>query len=340
MIHTILCILYVFSSFSHSTESNSFDNAHKIIMLEYKIINILKECQYASLFLHKPGLPVRSMLALDPTLFFQRMQKVRDYSFLVIFWYTFDTTNLFLGAHCFVSHFDLFSKLIIESNCHILMASKMVYHFKVYLMRKLFTYSEPSDREVFLNEAKTFFNTRLKHILRIFYGADHPVYRAMTRNFLFYQNCVHMVDVKPALLGEFSKYKLASEDRAQMEIRIENFSFLAGVLMWDRSSMYGLNLICDQTANFIGHFMVAQREQHELLRNNAILITRIKFHDIRLDLLGDLFKRLPIFDLPTEIIPSTKFRLLPNFNNDYKGIFEDDEIIHVAKTLFDKILLL
>jgi hypothetical protein len=139
---------------------------------------------------------------------------------------------------------EKFIALIITYKHHqTTVVSNMMYHFKVYLTKKLYFYSKDEEREEMLSEAMHFFNTKLTFLVWKLGGVNDVQFKAMPRNFLFYQKCIDKKNIKSILTSEFSSLKLALKSGIKTEIAIpaENLAFLAGPL----NGIDHLSLVCN-----------------------------------------------------------------------------------------------
>jgi hypothetical protein len=193
-----------------------------------------------------------------------------------------------------------------------------------------------------LSESMNFFNTKLFSLVRKLNGRNDVQFKAMSRNFLFYQKCIDKENIKSILASEFSGLKVALKLGLRREIAIpaENLAFLAGALYWDRSSLFGLPLIADQTPEFIGYFMTVQVDQVIFLQNRDPSLKNVSLHAISSNLLYYIFKRFSNGEDPAEVVPSPKFKVLKGFINNYSDIICDADLIDLKKQLFHKISLL
>jgi hypothetical protein len=292
----------------------------------------------------KVGLPVELLMDFDPIKFLQKMQKNgKNYSFMIAFWYSFNGTMFFICSPWSLIDSEKFIRKIIESYCGFRITSDIIYHFKVYLMRKLFFYSKPDDRQKFLSEAIHFFNANLKNLLRKLKKDWEGIVKAMPRNFRFYQRCIGEETPRSILLSEFSKLK-ASKGSAKFEIHLENISFLLGALNNDKSSHFGLGLIADQTPTNIGHFLLLLVFQEDILKGEALAILERKLSDSSLDMLDILYNKFPIFKVPKKINSFTEFKLKDEFIDTLNEMKEKDEIanqayiIQLTRSIFNTII--
>jgi hypothetical protein len=338
---SIICILAALISLATlSSSSILFREEQKKIMSACKSI---KYTPFEPKTMAIVRLPLESMLAMDAITFFEEMQSVEDDCFLIIFWhhrFTFSTYFAFPK-----SYFDLpaeFIKQIIRICKNRYVVNQILNHFKVYLTEKFFGYSVDEKRAELLNKAMSFFNIKLRSLIEKLQASNESQFKAMKRNFLFYQKCIPKEGNKSILISEFFKLKSALEldDTSQIGRHSENLTFLANALAWDKASIFGLKLIWDQPPDFIGYFMLIQKRQFTYLNEWAWSIRNVKLHDYLLFLLRNLFAKFPIFEQPNNNIIPKRFRLLPDFKNNYREIMDERELIHLTKSLFDKILLL
>jgi hypothetical protein len=345
---TLICkFLVPFSSLILSSFSSniSFKDEQKKIMKKYEEINSATSRFYNTHVLSDLKLPVESLLALDPIIFFKEMQRAHDACFLITFWNTFDSFWIFNCPKCSpLKDPRGFIEQIFTSHCNHTIASEMLYHFKVYLTRKLLIYS--GNREEMLSEAMVFFNSKLKHLIQRVFGKNGLEYsleqsKVMNQSFLFYHWCSETNCLKSILISEFFRLQSALNSTIQTKIDLhsKNLTFLAGALMGDLSTLFGLTLISDQLPEFIGYFLVMQRNQNIYLRERESLIKAVNLHSIRRNLLNDLFARFPIFEFPLELKPPQKF-VLHEFVNHYGHIMDEVDLIELVRTLFHKIISL
>jgi hypothetical protein len=172
---------------------------------------------------------------------------------------------------------------IAKSELNKIIASDMLFHFKVYLMQALGTCQKGKAGMLF--EAQEFYTFRLKKLIeKVLDERPAKKHRAllneMDRNFRFYYHCIEKDNIKYMLTKKFRSFKTAikSDDSDQIKILTEDMTFLAGILLHDRSSIFGLNLIADQTPEFVGYFLIMQRSQIDLLKGHSILDDGFKFY--------------------------------------------------------------
>jgi hypothetical protein len=151
-----------FSSFVLSS-STAFRKEHERIMSNY---NSRNEVCFHTFKIYYLRLPLESILALDAIEFFRGMQNVNDLYFLTIFWSSFETSYVICCPAEFWNHAKKFIALIISNNRHQYVVSEMIYHFKVYLTKKLYSYSKNEEREELLSKEMHFFSTKLAHLVR------------------------------------------------------------------------------------------------------------------------------------------------------------------------------
>jgi hypothetical protein len=236
-----------------------------------------------------------------------------------------------------------FLRIIRLSICGHFTVRDIIYHFKVYLMRRLFFYSEPEDRQKFLAEARHFFNASLKNLIQELNEDDHDLVKAMPRNFHFYQRCIGEEAPRSILLSEFFKFK-ASKNSFQRKMHKENLSFLFGALNWDKSSHFGgLGLISDQTPTNIGYLMLFLVFQKDFLSVGRTILEE-EFRDYCREMLGVLHKKFPIFEVPKKINSSAKFTLsnafidILNEVKDKDELAKQTEIIELTRCIFNTII--
>jgi hypothetical protein len=345
-----ILVLLILISFSASSSTISFKEEQKKIMAQYNEINFTGQFQ-SGLHPHTTlnRLLVEPILTLDPILFLRKMQRVNDDLFLLIFWITFQSRWIF---HCndnllFNGHKRFIAK-ITYTDYNLIVASDMLYHFKVYLMQALGTFQ--GDQALMLFEAEKFYTNRLKALIQELLDAhqksrEYARIKAMDRHFRFYYHCTERENIKWMITKEFHLLKLAFKTNTKKLIKkpIENMTFLAGILMYDRSTIFGLNLISDQCPRFIGYFLLMQSRQNDILNGIPVVVERPNWY--RSNHIYQLFQKISIFKIPSDFaiaqpISIPKFELLNEFTNDYEDILSKRELINLAKTLYGKIILL
>jgi hypothetical protein len=335
-----------FSSLAQSSSPISFEEEQGKIISEYIELNRIHSANtfFGDLKDIQVSLPVELLMDFDPIEFLQKMRiNEKNYIFMIAFWYSFDGTMFFIYPNQCLNDSEELLRKIRTNFCTFRVTSEIIYHFKVYLVRKLFFYSDPEKRQEFLSEAIYFFNTSLKNLIQKLKRNDYDVVKEMPRNFRFYQRCIGEETPRSILLSEFFKLK-ASTVPSQKSIHLENLSFLFGALNWDKSSHFGLGLIADQTHTNIGHFLQFLVFQEEILRGYKGNVLEIKLSDSSLDMLGVLHKKFPIFEIPKKINSSTKFILTNEFidtlneTKDKDEIANQTEIIKLTRFIFNTII--
>jgi hypothetical protein len=347
----VIYLFFAFFSLIALSSSIIFNDEMEKIASKYTEIHLAHDSQSPSYYGSK--LPVESILQMDAKDFFQNMQKTRkNYHFQIAFWFTFDTHLFFFCKPKYCSNSKEFVGKIISSGLNSILVPKMIYHFKEYLNRKLFSYSDINDRRELLKRAIKYFNTNLTNLIRKLQGGNDTQFKKMPRNFLFYQQCVAEKDPKSILLSEFSRLKpnlesdLEPKDKSKNAKNAENFTFLASALNYDKSTHFGLGLISDLPPNFIGCFMFVHLYRDILLIENPWTISKLDMRTFNYYMMDDLHRKFPIFRVPARMIPSAKFCLSKEFINtlneikDEAELNEKNEIIVLAKSLFEKIVLL
>jgi hypothetical protein len=321
----------------------SFKKEQRKMMIEYNnwIPKILNNARCITLLGYK--YPVENILNLDPIALFREMRKVVDEVFILIFWITFRDPWDFIVIRRIVGRTrgEIIDKISI-SNCPCTAAFNMLYHFKVHLMNCLATYR--GDKSAMLIEAWDFYTFRLKTLLLQVLSADQDsrefaLIGQMDQNFRFYHLCIEKDNIKSLFIREFLNFKfsLKSNNKEQIEIHTENMTFLAGILMYDRSTIFGLNLISDQSPQLIGNFLIMQYRQSNILRG----LTLSECYCPPIWQISYLHEKIPIFEYPDLFCPNPTLKFIPlmEFNNDYEDILGRNELIDLVRTLYEKILL-
>jgi hypothetical protein len=347
----IFCIFFSFlAAFGACAQPPiSFDTEKEKIMSKYIELNIKENLDTSYLaMLSGTSLPVQGMLEIDPKVFFQQMQNLNnDYLFLIIFWKVFDSNRFFFCPPSNAPNSKDFIDEIIKRNWLSMIIADIIYHFKVYLMRKLFFYSDPGDRQELLSRAMHFFNSSLKNLIQKLKGRNEPLFKAMPQNFHFYQKCIRKETLESVLLNELFHLNKAKslDNQTQIATHTENLTFLVGALNYAKSSLFSFSLISNQSPQYVGYFMQVRKCYPYLLRDDDIdPISEVNFNWNRFQMLKDLFHEFPIFEIPKEINASTKFKLTNEFKNSLNEINNKDELAKQAeindltKTIFDKIL--
>jgi hypothetical protein len=292
---------------------------------------------------------VKLMLKIDPVIFFQEMRMETDQIFLLTFWNTFLSKWVFLCSDEYRKRHLEFKDYIIEitnvySNLNV--SSDMLYHFKCYLLSILAT--DLRNKAQVLFEAKEFYTHRLKNLIETVLNGKHgkqyvrvqSQLKEMDRNFQFYDRCIEKENIKYLLTNEFRLFKteLETDKKVNIQIHSENMIFLVCILMYDRSSIFGLSLIEDQSPEFIGYFLIIRYYQSSFLKalysledEKPILFSK--------KLLKLLYRYIPAFEVQFAIA-NQKFKPVEEFTNDYNDILRNEMLIELAKTLFRKIHLL
>jgi hypothetical protein len=339
-----LAALFISITSSSPTTVSFSDEQTKIMTLFNNINASTKRAHSGHYFYLDFKDNFRQLLSLDSVTFLKEMSQVTDKFFLFTLWNTFNSIYLFLCSspynkktqknfRDFVAQFHL---LDYNYNC----ASNMLYHFKVYLMQALATYE--GNKTEMLFRAEDFYILRLKGlILEVLDGLTGyeicKQIKEMYEIFRFFHQCTEMKNLKSMLIREFRMFKSAmkSKNNKLIELHTENITLLAGILKNDRSTIYGLQLIADQTPEFVRFFLLVQYNQPRFLQR-PFIIGKNEPEIHRNELLRYLYEKIPIFEC--QIIPLTsKFKLLKEFTNDYEGISSRDALIDLTKTLFGKI---
>jgi hypothetical protein len=330
--------LFILTSLSTSS-TISFNEEQKKIMAKFN--SLLQDIQSPAGIIMSgcSRFPVEDILRLDPIVFFREMQNVTDSLFLLIFWYIFRDLWDFVFFQRFTcntkEHFIAHTLITGGSSRRI--AFNMLRHFKIYLMQSLATYQ--GDKMEMFEEARKFYTFQLKKlILEVVVKKncrEISLLKQMNRNFRFYYRCVEKDNIKLMFRGEFSMFRslLKSSVREAFETHSENMAFLAGILMHDRSTIYGLSLFSDQSPDLIVYFILMQILQFEVLNGATVHPSEWRSH-----LFKYLFKKIPIFEEPANPKLPQKFKLLKEFTNDYEDILSWEELIYLAKTLYGKII--
>jgi hypothetical protein len=288
---------------------------------------------------------LEKVFKMNPVDFLRELRKEKDKIFILTLWNTFRTNWVFLSNHKYYnqSHkgFREFISQVSMATCNKVIASDMLYHFKVYLMQALTNWD--SDNAGMLLEAKNFFDIRLKklilEVLKMEWDTTNDLIREMDQNFRFYQLCTNKDHIKHLLTWEFGLFKsaLALNKKTQYEIHAENMTFLAGILKNDRSTIFGLNLISDLSSEFVGLFLLMQLNQDMFLKR-IVFLKHPKPQNYQRLLINFLHKTIPIFENPS-LLPG-QFTPKKEFINHFADILKDDnELVELARTIFEKILL-
>jgi hypothetical protein len=336
------------SPFAQPASVDPFMDEQTKIMCKYIGLNFENDSDtsFGYIMDSEVGFPVENMIDFDPMYFFQKMLKnKRNYQFQIAFWFTFDTKLIYICPPFLLHNSNIFLTQLGESSCSVEVVNSIIYHFKVYLMRKLFFYPNADDRQKFLAEAMHFFNSTLKILIQRLKGDHLDLIEAMPRNFHFYQRCIGGETPRSILLSELSKL-IVSKGSIQIGIHLQNLTFLFGALNWDESSHFGLGLISDQTPTKIGYFMLFLVFQREILSSEgAEVILYRKFRDSSLDMLNILHQKFPIFEVPKKINSSTKFKLSNGFMNTLSETKNNDgiiakqtEIMQLTRFMFNTII--
>jgi hypothetical protein len=164
----------------------------------------------------------------------------------------------------------------------------------------------------------------------------------MYQNFRFYHQCTEKENLKSMLTREFKMFKsaLKADNKRLTEKHAENMTFIAGILKHDRSTIYGLQLIADQSPEFVRFFLLMQYDQKNLLRR-PFKIRKNEPEIYRNELLRYLFEKIPIFeDQACKTREPQIFKPLKEFTKDYDDILCKKDLIDLARTLFRKIILI
>jgi hypothetical protein len=286
----------------------------------------------------------KPLLDLDSVLFFKGMSEATDKIFLFTVWNTFNSNSLFLCGNQYIKKTPKKFKDFIacfhpyhKEDC----ATDILYHFKVYLMQALATYE--GNKTEMLFKAEDFYILRLKGlILEVLDGlTGYEICKQieeMYENFRFYHQCTEMKDLMPMFSREFQMLKRAIKNNKKNLIKMhsENIIFLAGILKHDRSTIYGLQLIADQSPQFVRFFLLVQDEIHFL--KDPFKVTNNKLDIYRNPLFRYLFDRIPVFKFNAcRNMSLRKFKPLEEFKNDYKDILSSEKLLELARTLYKKI---
>jgi hypothetical protein len=334
--------LFNFISFASIT---SFKDGQSKIKAIFNTLNAYKRNQSCHLLYGDIRQLVESMLKLDPVTFFQEMQRVNDKIFLFTFWDTFLSHWMFLCGNSYNQkihkEFKDFKEQISDAGCNRAVANDMLFNFKFCLMRALAIYQ--GDKAQMLFEAKNFFDFQLKRLILAILSEPrdeelHAQIIEMDRNFRFYYLCIEKENLKLLLTKEFHMLKtsLETNDKDRTEMHTENMTFLAGILALDRSSLYGVLSIEDQSPEFIGYFLLMQVNLKSFL-NKRVSVQNLEPRPLHDYLLKYLFSKIPIFENQVRIFP--QFKLLKEFSNHFEDILSKEDLIELARTLFNKILL-
>jgi hypothetical protein len=340
----MLLVLLLFNSLSFaSILITSFRDGQTKIMMKYNRLN-KSDREISAHYIHHDlkGL-VESMIDLDSIIFFQEMLRVKDKIFLFTFW------NTFVGQWIFLCNKDYNQKIHKEfkdfiaqiSPGNLTVAGELQHNFKSYLMRALAIFE--GDKSEMLFHARAFYELRLKNIILEVLGElqDDKLsaqLQEMDRNFWFYFLCIEKKNLKDLLTKEFHRLKTAIGKKEQklFEVHSENMTFIDGILMHDRSNIFGFNLISDLSPKFIGYFLLMRYHQKGfLLRKFSIEDSKPEFYYQNLKKL--VFEKIPIFEGQSFRTFSSPSRPLKEFTNEFGDILTNDDLIDLSKTLHRKI---
>jgi hypothetical protein len=317
------------------------------IMTIFNTLNAYKRNQGSHFFYRDLRDHVDSLLKLDSVNFLQEMQRVTDKIFLLTFWNTFSSPWIFLCSDTYNQkvhkEFKDFIDQISLAGCVGSFTTEMLFHFKVFLMQALVMH--PGDKVEIWSETKKFYDFKLKKLILEVLGEQqdyiqHTHIKEMIPNFRFYYHCVEKENLKILLTKEFHMLKTAleSDNIDQIAMHEGNMTFLAGMLTHDRSSLFGLLLIEDQSPEFVGYFLLMQLHLNGLLKRHMSLRDHKPkfFHD---KLLKELFVKFPIFEDQAFKTSTPQFKLLEKFTNFYDDVLSNEALIELVRTLFKKIIL-
>jgi hypothetical protein len=342
-----LSALFTLSSFS-SPRAISFSDEQTKIMWLFNSLN-------ASMRLNRSGHCYNNnfkdnfklLLDLDSVTFLNGMGNATDKIFLFTFWNTFNSHDLFLCSAKYnkktLKRFEDFVEQLYFSNNQKVCASDMLYHFKKYLIKAMATCQggEIAKRNM-LFEAEDFYTLKLKGlILEVLNDLTNielsGQIEEMYQNFRFFHQCTEKENLLPMLIREFRMFKGALKaDKKLIEMHTENMAFMAGILTHDRSTIYGLQLIADQPAEFVRFFLLMQYYQTRFLRR-PFVIRKNEPEIYRNEILGYLFEKIPVFGHQAFKKPR-KFDPLKKFTNNYGDILNDEDLIDLARTLYTVII--
>jgi hypothetical protein len=330
----------------------SFKSEEQKIMTEFNSLNSLERVNNGLFYNKDFKNCFEPMLKLDGIEFFREMRKVRNKIFLFIFWTVFQSSWIFLCDSHYIKNtkreFKDFIAGILNTGWRSLLAKDLLYHFKIHLMQLLATYQGEKDK--MLIEAKNFYTFQLKDlILDLLHKSLAKELRSqikeMNQNFRFYYQCIEKDNLKSVFIREFYKFKffLKSATNEQVNLCMENMAFLAGILIHDRSTIFGLTLISDQSPELVGYFLLAQRRRKSFLKRK-LSISDANPKQYRKKFLTYLFEKIPIFEEHQKLTMFTtspqKYKVLDNFPKIYEDILSKDQLIELAITLAEKILRL
>jgi hypothetical protein len=337
-----LSALFVSSTFS-SPAAISFIDEQAKIMNEFNKLNALKRdfsghCSNKDFKDH-----FKPLFELDPVIFLKGMNETTDKIFLFTFWNTFDSIYLFLCNNQYrkktQKSFKNFLAQVHLTSIGKACATDMLCNFKIYLIKAMATCQGDRLKEM-LFEAEDFYTLRLKGLILEVLGKQNSKtlfeqIEKMYQNFRFYHQCTEKDNLKHMLTREYRMLKTAMKSNNQKWIGIhaENMTFIAGILKQDRSTIYGLHLIADQSPEFVGFFLIMQNFQTSFLKRPFLNIEdEPKIY--RNTLLSYLKEKIPVF----ESTCNQKFTPLKEFTNGFEGILGKEDLTDLARTLFRKLI--
>jgi hypothetical protein len=95
-------------------------------------------------------------------------------------------------------------------------------------------------------------------------------------------------------------------------------NFLAGILMADRSTIFGLEMILDQPSEIVRHFVSRQANQCDFFKRKFYFINDEKLCTLKYELLFYLQQKIRVFEFYPHR-PCPKFKLLKEFINEYEN---------------------
>jgi hypothetical protein len=329
-----------------SSSGKSFKDIQNEIMAKYNNMN--SEFRYSSgHFIVKDfKFLIDLTLNLDPVEFLRELRKEKDKVFIFTLWNSFGSFLVFLCNHHYQAksskNFKDFISQISDAGSNLNCAYDILYRFKIYLMRALAQYK--GDKVVMLIEAKNFYDFQLKTlIIEVLNGrGDNTLFKKMAKmeqSFRFYHLCIDNNNLNVAFVREFYSYKsaLKSSKEAEIEIHSENLTFLAGILLHDRSTIFGLDLISDQPSEIVKQFVQRQAKQWIFFRGNFHSMKDEISYSWKKDLITFLYLKISVFEFNCDG-SILEFKPLKEFINDYEDILSKENLVELARTLFEKII--